>query len=199
MAAVRPPGKRGCAPGVEGDAIRCARAGRDPRRLRARTNAAFLGVAAVCDRPRQLHRRRYCRARHRRAPATVSTRPPALGSAPNLLDVVPAKLAVSSTVANPRDFPEHLVDGRADTAWLRAVGTPGKERREPDDPLRVAVGSLDQDSTATMPDATEDIPHAFPTVEALCAYYVESVDARHHELEETAKFATLGTQLRLVT
>jgi hypothetical protein len=38
------------------------------------------------------------------------------------LQLVPAKVAVSSTVANPRDFPEHLMDGRADTAWNSRTG-----------------------------------------------------------------------------
>lgn len=41
---------------------------------------------------------------------------------PNLLQVVPAKVAVSSTVDNPRDFPEHLMDGRMDTAWNGKTG-----------------------------------------------------------------------------
>jgi hypothetical protein len=40
----------------------------------------------------------------------------------NLLDIVPATLAVSSTVDNPRDFPEHLIDGKADTAWNSKTG-----------------------------------------------------------------------------
>ncbi len=35
----------------------------------------------------------------------------------NLLGIVPAKIAVSSAVRNPRDFPEHLVDGDPYTAW----------------------------------------------------------------------------------
>lgn len=35
----------------------------------------------------------------------------------NLLQTVPSKLAVSSTVDNPRDFPEHLIDGQPETAW----------------------------------------------------------------------------------
>lgn len=35
----------------------------------------------------------------------------------NLLYFTPAKVAVSSKVANPRDFPEHLVDGKPATAW----------------------------------------------------------------------------------
>ncbi len=41
---------------------------------------------------------------------------------PNLLQAVPAKVAVSSTVENPRDFPEHLMDGRMDTAWNGKTG-----------------------------------------------------------------------------
>ncbi len=42
--------------------------------------------------------------------------------APNLLQTVPAKVAVSSTVDNPRDFPEHLMDGRMETAWNGKTG-----------------------------------------------------------------------------
>ena len=34
---------------------------------------------------------------------------------PNLLALVPSKIAVSSTVDNPRDFPEHLMDGKLET------------------------------------------------------------------------------------
>ncbi len=51
--------------------------------------------------------------------ATVpkATPPEAPKTPVNLLDVVPAKVSVSSAVRNPRDFPEHLVDGRLDTAW----------------------------------------------------------------------------------
>jgi hypothetical protein len=41
---------------------------------------------------------------------------------PNLLDLVPSVVAVSSAVQNPRDFPEHLVDGRIDTAWNSKTG-----------------------------------------------------------------------------
>jgi hypothetical protein len=44
------------------------------------------------------------------------------GAAVNLLDQVPALLAVSSTVENPRDFPEHLIDGQQDTAWNSQTG-----------------------------------------------------------------------------
>lgn len=35
----------------------------------------------------------------------------------DLLYATPAVVAVSSRVDNPRDLPEHLVDGRAETAW----------------------------------------------------------------------------------
>ncbi|MBS2012878.1 MAG: hypothetical protein JST00_08330 [Deltaproteobacteria bacterium] len=41
---------------------------------------------------------------------------------PNLLDVVPARVAVSSAVQNPHDFPEHLLDGRSETAWNSRTG-----------------------------------------------------------------------------
>lgn len=40
----------------------------------------------------------------------------------NLLYFTPAKVAVSSKVANPKDFPEHLVDGKAATAWNGKTG-----------------------------------------------------------------------------
>jgi len=40
----------------------------------------------------------------------------------NLLYFTPAKVAVSSKVANPKDFPEHLVDGKAGTAWNGKTG-----------------------------------------------------------------------------
>lgn len=42
--------------------------------------------------------------------------------APNLLALVPSRVAVSSTVVNPHDFPEHLIDGKADTAWNSKTG-----------------------------------------------------------------------------
>jgi hypothetical protein len=40
----------------------------------------------------------------------------------DLLGIVPAKIAVSSAVRNPRDFPEHLVDGDPNTAWNSQTG-----------------------------------------------------------------------------
>lgn len=52
----------------------------------------------------------------------AGARASAKSTPPNLLQLVPAKVAVSSTVANPRDFPEHLMDGRADTAWNSRTG-----------------------------------------------------------------------------
>jgi hypothetical protein len=39
-----------------------------------------------------------------------------------LLHTVDATVAVSSKVDNPRDYPEHLVDGKADTAWNGKTG-----------------------------------------------------------------------------
>lgn len=61
------------------------------------------------------------------APASASVAPPTAPTRvakiePNLLDIVPSKVAVSSAVQNPRDFPEHLVDGRLDTAWNSKTG-----------------------------------------------------------------------------
>jgi hypothetical protein len=55
------------------------------------------------------------------APAAASTAVK-LGAAPNLLDLVPARVAVSSTVVNPHDFPEFIVDGKMDTAWNGKTG-----------------------------------------------------------------------------
>jgi hypothetical protein len=40
----------------------------------------------------------------------------------DLLYMTQADIAVSSTVANPRDFPEHLLDYRPDTAWNGKTG-----------------------------------------------------------------------------
>lgn len=40
----------------------------------------------------------------------------------DLLHTVSCVVAVSSKVDNPKDFPEHLVDGKADTAWNSKTG-----------------------------------------------------------------------------
>ncbi len=40
----------------------------------------------------------------------------------NLLYTTASVVAVSSKVDNPRDFPEHLIDGKAETAWSRTAG-----------------------------------------------------------------------------
>jgi hypothetical protein len=54
---------------------------------------------------------------------TVLQGKPVVPSEPaNLLDIVPATLAVSSTVTNPHDFPEHLIDGKPETAWNSKTG-----------------------------------------------------------------------------
>jgi len=45
-----------------------------------------------------------------------------LGTVQDLLGIVPAKVAVSSAVRNPRDFPEHLIDGNPNTAWNSRTG-----------------------------------------------------------------------------
>lgn len=61
-------------------------------------------------------------------PAPSASAPPVAASAApsdaasareivNLLYFTPSKVAVSSKVANPRDFPDHLVDGKPETAW----------------------------------------------------------------------------------
>ncbi len=62
------------------------------------------------------------------SPAPPSPVPSTTASAPaadpvvDLLHTVMATVAVSSKVANPKDFPEHLVDGKADTAWNGGTG-----------------------------------------------------------------------------
>ncbi len=45
-----------------------------------------------------------------------------LGASPNLLELVPARIAVSSTVVNPHDFPEMIADGKMETAWNGRTG-----------------------------------------------------------------------------
>ncbi|RYZ59728.1 MAG: hypothetical protein EOP08_15275, partial [Proteobacteria bacterium] len=56
------------------------------------------------------------------ASAPVGDAGAAAGRPPNLLELVPSKIAVSSTVQNPRDFPEHLMDGNLETAWNGKTG-----------------------------------------------------------------------------
>lgn len=56
------------------------------------------------------------------SPDAAREAPPRTASAPNLLAVVPSSVAVSSTVVNPRDFPEHLLDGDPGTAWNSRTG-----------------------------------------------------------------------------
>ena len=233
------------------------------------------------------------------APASASASPKALptsdavGAAPNLLDLVPARVAVSSTVENPRDFPEFLVDGKSDTAWngksgdlvggtisfrlpadvqveriemsagydrrsrdidyftanhritsveiardgtilgtypldpnnrgvqalpvvgpggdyrikvlatlpgtnhrwkelvvseLRVIGAPGVERRDPSEPLRVVVGSLDQEPDRMADEAPTAIPEAYPSVAAFCAHVLADFAADGAQLAQTASF-----------
>lgn len=43
-------------------------------------------------------------------------------AAVDLLHTVPSVVAVSSKVDNPKDFPEHLVDGKKETAWNGRTG-----------------------------------------------------------------------------
>src|SRR4051794_15418120 len=40
----------------------------------------------------------------------------------SLLAWTDSRIAVSSTVDNPRDFPEHLIDGKQETAWNGKTG-----------------------------------------------------------------------------
>lgn len=106
-------------------------------RASALVAAASLGVAAAsCKSPPN--------DRATRTEPTSSSAPPPPSSSPSaatalppndasrpsshaaretsLFDLVPAKVAVSSAVHNPRDFPEHLVDGRLSTAWNSRTG-----------------------------------------------------------------------------
>jgi hypothetical protein len=54
------------------------------------------------------------------APALIDAARPA--PTVDLLLETDAKITVSSRVDNPRDYPEHLVDGRPDTAWNGKTG-----------------------------------------------------------------------------
>ncbi len=55
-------------------------------------------------------------------PARESPSPPSPSALVDLLHSVECVVAVSSTVDNPRDFPEHLVDGDLLTAWNSRTG-----------------------------------------------------------------------------
>ena len=59
-------------------------------------------------------------------PAADSAPPPAAQPpTPKLVDLLhftPSVVAVSSKVDNPKDFPEHLVDGKTETAWNGKTG-----------------------------------------------------------------------------
>lgn len=52
---------------------------------------------------------------------TAATRPPKQQLV-DLLHTVASTVVVSSKVQNPRDYPEHLVDGKVDTAWNGKTG-----------------------------------------------------------------------------
>lgn len=211
---------------------------------------------------------------------------------PNLLDVVPAKVAVSSAVQNPYDFPEHLLDGRNETAWngrtgdlvggwiafrvpvdahitriemtagfdrmkgtldlfsanhritkvtvtrdgnhvgdfpldpkmrglqsipidgpggdyrvtvaevvpgtkkewkeltvseLRVVGTPGKARRAANEPIRVTIGSLDQETKPLLEMELTPVTTASKTLEDVCKDFVAATQARLPELRARAQ------------
>jgi hypothetical protein len=54
--------------------------------------------------------------------AVASTFAPAEAPLSDLLHATRASVAVSSNVDNPRDYPEHLVDGRPETAWNGRTG-----------------------------------------------------------------------------
>ena len=54
------------------------------------------------------------------APGSKSTAPVLKNV--NLLQMVPARIAVSSAVRNPHDFPEYLVDNHLETAWNSQTG-----------------------------------------------------------------------------
>src|SRR5689334_7769770 len=52
----------------------------------------------------------------------MSSAPDAATAVVDLLHHTAAAIAVSSNVDNPHDFPEHLVDGKRDTAWNGRTG-----------------------------------------------------------------------------
>lgn len=59
------------------------------------------------------------------AAAPVASTPPTRDAGVELVDLlhtIECTVAVSSKVDNPKDFPEHLVDGKADTAWNGKTG-----------------------------------------------------------------------------
>ena len=57
------------------------------------------------------------------APApSIAVTPRDAGTSVDLLHAGPAIVFVSSNVNNPKDYPEHLVDGRQDTAWNSRTG-----------------------------------------------------------------------------
>jgi hypothetical protein len=68
--------------------------------------AAPVAPAAASSAPREIARE-------------ASSPPPALD---DLLHFTDARIGVSSKVANPRDFAEHVADGRLDTAWNGKTG-----------------------------------------------------------------------------
>jgi len=55
-------------------------------------------------------------------PVPVPTEGDTGSSLVDLLAVTPSRIAVSSAVRNPRDFPEHLIDGDPNTAWNSKTG-----------------------------------------------------------------------------
>src|SRR5262245_50575497 len=57
-----------------------------------------------------------------RAPTGAAPRTPNSDPVVDLLHTVDATVAVSSKVDNPLDFPEHLVDGKPETAWNSKTG-----------------------------------------------------------------------------
>jgi hypothetical protein len=93
------------------------------------------------------------------------------------------RILVKATVAGTRkDWRELAV------SELRVMGLPGKERRQADQRLQVAVGSLDAplpDDLRAMGMAIREVdafPGAFTTVDALCAAFVSSARAGAEEL-----------------
>lgn len=54
--------------------------------------------------------------------AVTAKNAPANDPVVDLLHTVEATVAVSSNVDNPRDYPEHLVDGKSETAWNGKTG-----------------------------------------------------------------------------
>src|SRR5215204_705937 len=59
------------------------------------------------------------------ASSAIATKDAAPNALDDLLHCTDARLGVSSKVQNPRDFAEHITDGKLDTAWNGKTGGRG--------------------------------------------------------------------------